>query len=426
MKKFFNFILSFILPNKMETHRDMNVFIAILIFFACAIMIAGLPSLTATKIVKERYLTECYCYENNLDATLVGDVSLPVFELRADNAIKAIDWMGDESKVRNLTYKTKNDKEINVTIVYQLDKTRDDELDKEVFDLDAYLSVNPYEGHTLKSQDILIVYTNKIFYYIFNHGYTLNYQSAEKDNIEDYHYLNVPTWAQTGNWSLYQTEVDEEGKIKKDVNGNIIYKTRLDENNNEVKIYQQNINKIFSYDKQTNIGMYSYLELKELGIEVLDLRNSNALNNYCDTVISTCVNSIKTTSYILSLFFNVLLPLIWVFVMWLLLHKNGELTRFKEYYAIAASSMILPAILTSIIGLFIPYTIIARFAFIVNAIFYLTCVLVINNMGRKARLMSQKEKQSQVKEEKEIIDVETTPINEYNLTEEKEKPGKIG
>ncbi len=427
MKKFFNFILSFIAPNKMETHRDMNVFISILIFLACAIMIAGIPSLTVTKIVKERYLTECYCFEDNLNAELVGEKDLAVFELKADNSIKYVDSASEEgkSKVRQLTFKTPNDKTINLTVVYQIDKTRNDELDSSVFDLDAYLSEIPYEGHTLKSQDILVIYTNQIFYYIFNHGYTLNYQSATSDNIEDYHYLQVPTWENEGNWSLYQTELDEDGNIRKDVNGNIIYKTRLNEKEEEVKIYQQNINKIFTNGKQTNIGMYSYLELEELGINVLDLRELNPLNEYADTVISTCVTSIKTTSYILSVFFNVVLPLLWVFVMWLLLHKNGELTRFKEYYAIAATSMILPAIITSIVGLFIPYTIIARFAFIVNAVFYLTCVLIINNMGRKAKNLQQ---QNAKKDDEpiEIQEVETKPINEYNETEEGEKPGTIG
>ena len=451
--KFLNFILSFILPNKMENRRDMNVFIAILIYLACAIMMAGIPNIRINKVVKDKFLTECYCFEETFDTTLdelskVAYAKIPAFEMKSDNSIKyAFD---NEEKVIELKYNTKSSgKKINLTIVYLPYLTNDDEIPMDVFDLNAYLKVNPFdENHQLKSQDVLAIYTNKVFYFIFNHGYTLAYINASSDaSLEDYHYLYIPNWESKGDWSLYRTALDEEGKIKRDANNKVIYAYyKYDEENNikrleneeidydyssdesrySERIYNANINKMFAYSSQQNIGMYSYLELNEQGINVLDVRNLNALEEFSETMIASCVTSVKTTSYILSLFFNVLLPLLWVFVMWLLLHRNGELTRFKEYYAIGASSMILPSIITSIVGLFYPYTLFARIAMIVTALYYLVCVLFINNMGRKARMMMQTKPKSEKSEDKEV---ETVPIKEF-VSDVKEddtqRPGRIG
>ena len=51
-----NLILSLILPRKMEEHRDMNLFIAVLLFVLSMILCAGIPAKRLTTVIKNNYL----------------------------------------------------------------------------------------------------------------------------------------------------------------------------------------------------------------------------------------------------------------------------------------------------------------------------------------------------------------------------------
>ena len=160
MKKVLKFISTFIVPKKLEVHRDMNLFIAVLLFLLSAVMCAGIGNITLKSVLKNKHLTECYAYEDTYEVNLDNfDVSnLPTFTINEEtHKAENIVWPnGVPQTVYNLTYKAERGLDINVTLVYEFDKTAKDDLD---FDLNAYLQVKPYdENHNLITRDILVVY----------------------------------------------------------------------------------------------------------------------------------------------------------------------------------------------------------------------------------------------------------------------------
>ena len=440
MKKLGSFLWSFIGPRKMEVHRDMNLFIVVLVFIMCGLLCAGIPGLRLEKIVKDRYLNECYVYQDAYDAELLDfDVmSLPKFQLNSSNAATAATVEGYQEY--DLVYKSNsNDLPINVKIVYELDKDREDELS---FDLNAYLSDIPFdENKKLKSRDILIVYTDQILYYIYNHGYNDAYaNTGESASIQDYNYLYIKSWADTGKWSLYDAYEDSEGKLtpylyfpteeevdldstkwtakfvaEYDSSGNLInnVKTVGDKQFTGVFHYTKVINKIFTYEAKLNVGVYSYLELEGNDPSYRNL--SNPLKTYADMMVTSSVTSVRVYSYILAAFYVVLLPIMWVLIMWLILHKNGELQRLREYYAVCAASMVLPSIIIAIVGLWIPYTIMSRIAMIVQAVWYFVVCTVINTSKRRKKEAEPLLEETKVPEGEFVSEVpETAPLSEYD------------
>ena len=83
----------------------------------------------------------------------------------------------------------------------------------------------------------------------------------------------------------------------------------------------------------------------------------------------------QLTTYLFFIMF--ILPLIFVFIFWLVFKKNGKLTTYKEYYNIAAISSILPIVLTFILSWFWQ----ASFEYYMYAfmLFYLYTLYRINN-----------------------------------------------
>ena len=410
-----HFLLSIFVPKKMEEHRDLNLFLAVMIFILCALISVGIPSLRLKSLLKNNYLDECYSYEDTYELTLEGfnPASLPSFEIDKETK-KAINIQypnNEKQSVYELKYKAKDGLDVNLTLVYEFDVTSKDNLK---FDLDAYLKKVPFDGNkNLISRDILVVYTEQVFYYIFNRGYMLNYIDDPEGKLEDYHYLNVTSWGDNGEWSIYETERDENGNIIKDAAGQIIYKLKDGE-----KVYNNNINEMFTNGASTNIGIFSYYELEEANLPFTKLENP--IQAYSNILVYCCAESVGTYNYILSFFYMVVLPILWVLVIWLLMKKNSVLTRFREYYSIAAISFIAPSILTAIVGLFIPYTIISKVVMIVQAVYYFIVVSRINSIP-----IPKDSKEPEV-----IIDVpnekiETTPVFEAAEKEEETRKPSI-
>ncbi|MBR2891617.1 MAG: YIP1 family protein [Bacilli bacterium] len=395
MKKVLQYLSTFIIPKKMEVHRDMNLFVAVLLFLLSAVLCAGIGNFRLKTVLKNGYLGECYSYEDTFDLTLENFDSsmLPSFTMNEETyKAENIVWPnGVQQSVYNLTYKAEDGLDVNMTLVYEFDKTTKDDLD---FDLNAYLQVNPYDGNgNLISRDILVVYTQDIFYYIFNRGYTLGYKPSEQDTLEAHHYLNVEKWALAKNWSMYKVQRDTEGNIVKDTNGDLIYLP-----NAENKEYTRNINQLFTNGGERNVGIFSYLELDKNNATYTKFENP--LHDCANIMINTCKESVSIYGYILSFFYVVVLPILWVFVIWLLMRKNAEITRFREYYSICAASFLFPSLIGGIVTLFVPYTIISRIIMIAQAVFYFIVVSRINAVKTK----------NPPKQKEEVIDV--TPVHE--------------
>ena len=409
-----HFLLSIFVPRKMEEHRDLNLFLAVMIFILCALISVGIPSLRLKSLLKNNYLDECYSYIDTYELTLEGfnPASLPSFEIdKETKKVINVQYPNNEKQsVYELKYKAKDGLDVNLTLVYEFDVTNEDELK---FDLDAYLKQVPFDGnHNLISRDVLVIYTEQVFYYIFNRGYMLNYIDDKEGELETYHYINVGSWEQTGEWSVYKTERDENGRIVKDASGEIIYKLEDGE-----KVYNNNINQLFTNGASTNIGIFSYYELEEANLPFTKLENP--IQAFSDILVYCCAESVGTYSYILSFFYMVILPILWVLVMWLLMKKGSVLTRFREYYSIAAISFIAPSILTAIVGLFIPYTIISKVVMIVQAVYYFIVVSRINSMP-----VNNTDKAEEVVIDIPTEKIETVPVAEAVETESK-KPSII-
>ena len=400
----------------MEEHRDLNLFLAVLTFLLCAIISVGIPSITLKNNLKNKYIDQCYCYPDTFELSIdnFNSAALPSFEVDEETK-KAVNikYPNNEKKsVYELTYKANDGMDVNLTIVYEFDVDTTESLK---FDLDSYLKKVPFDtNHNLISRDILVVYTEQIFYYIFNRGYMLSYKDNPEGVLEDYHYLNVPSWNEDKNWSMYKAQRDENGNIIKDAAGEIVF----DKKDGQL-VYNDNINQLFTDGMSVNVGMFSYYELQESGLKFTNLENP--IQDYANIMIDSCAESVNTYSYILSIFYMVILPVLWVLVMWLVMKKNGVITRFREYYSVAAISFIVPSLIAGIVGLFIPYPIISKYIMIVQAIYYFIVVTIING-NTKNQVQS---------EPKEVIDVpaekiETTPVSEFVHTEtESKKPSII-
>lgn len=427
-----NLILSLILPRKMEEHRDMNLFIAVLLFVLSMILCAGIPAKRLTKVIKNNYLTDCYVFNGTYDAEFQKQ-ALPTYEI-VNGEISTFTLVNDK-KEYDFVYKLQDESVINLKIVYQLDIDNEHEIDKNILDLDEYLNYNPFnDDHSLKQKDVLAVFTKTGMYYIFNHGYSYGYVNNKEATLEQANYLNVVEWNDTGKWSIYEHSLDTvDGKevftayYRHPANAQELADDPFGKNWSLVdpsdkplngldytpkQRINSNLYELFHYSNAANVGYYSYKSLETLGSDYLTF-DENPLTEMSDLLIMDLQSSIRTYNYILSFFYVVILPLIWVLIVWLVMHKNGELTRFREYYAIASVSFLVPSIIIGIIGFFIPYQLISRFAMILHAGYYFVCASRINSMTRNK---SDSNKPKLVKQEVIEVDeeIKPTPINQIN------------
>ena len=439
-----NFILSFILPRRMEEHRDMNLFIVVLLFLLSMIICAGVPASRLEKVIKKNYLADCYVFPGTYEATF-DKPALPTFTV-VDGEIESYQLVNDQ-KVYEIPYTLEDGTKVNLTIVYQFDVDDEHGIDKQVFSMDDYLRTNPFnEDHTIKQKDVLVVFTKTGLYYIFNHGYNLNYISNPEGKLDNYSYLNVQTWRETDNWSIFehdlknntdgtttftqyyyhpkdQAELDNDptGKTWTDIRTNNYKKEGLSDYTPYQKI-NNNLFELFNYNGSSNVGMYSYKTLEVLGDDYLTF-NDNPLTEFSDLLVMDLNSSVRTYSYILSFFYVMILPIVWVLIVWLIMRKNGELVRFREYYAIASISFLVPSIIIGIVGFFIPYQIIARFAMILHAAYFFICVSRINSMNNKGIVKEPNKKVIEVNSSpiESNENIETKPISEVDYHKEEQK-----
>ena len=146
-----NFILSFILPRKMEEHRDMNLFIAVMLFVLSMIICAGVPTKRLEKVIKNNYLTDCYVFDGTYDSEYEKQV-MPTYKI-VNGEVTSYNLINDK-KVYDYVYKLKDGSNINLKVVYQLDVDDKHGIDPNVFSIDEYLNTNPFnDDHTLKQKD---------------------------------------------------------------------------------------------------------------------------------------------------------------------------------------------------------------------------------------------------------------------------------
>ena len=435
-----NFILSFILPRRMEEHREMNLFIAVLLFLLSMLLCAGIPNKRLEKIIKKNYLSDCCVFPGTYDATFEKP-SLPVYSI-INGEVDNYQLINDQ-KVYDIEYKLQDETVVNLKLVYQFDVDDEHGIDKSVFSIDEYLRTNPFnEDHSLKQKDVLAVFTKTGLYYIFNHGYAYGYVNNQEATLEQANYLNVQSWTDSGKWSIYEHDLEViDGQevfteyyyhpksleeYEQDPTGKNWTEVRTtdtkihDFDYKPIKKYNNNLYELFNYGGSSNVGYYSYKTLTTLGEDFMTF-DENPLTEISDLLVLDLNSSVRTYNYILSFFYVVVLPIVWVLIVWLVMHKNGELVRFREYYAIASIAFLLPSIVIGIVGYFIPYQSISRFAMILHAGYYFVCVSRINSMG-KGKVSSAKEQVIDVNpvETKNYTDIKTKPIEQVNYSGQEE------
>lgn len=465
-----DFILSFIVPKKIERHRDMNLFISVLLFLLSFIICCSIPGFRVKSMVKANYLSDCLVYEGTYEAELQNPVELPRLDIK-DNVANYVDVDALTQNVYDLVYKTEDGSTINLKVVYELDKEKDDALTH--IDLNEYLNVNPFdENKELKSQDILVVYTRDAFYYIYNHGYSIEYSnSSEEAKLEDYNYLMVKEWAEEGQWSFYKADkskkddnglsifrdyyflpkfeqkVDGEGNPVVDSEGNPVLEPVDDLNDkntwSDVSFDSEKyvmydgikytgyrkvtnyIYDIFQYGVTNNLGKFTYEEMDNYSDHYYN--NNNPLEAYSDIFVGLYGESMRSYNYLTGFIYIVVLPLLWMVAIYLIMHKNGELTRFREYYSVASVSFLLPSIVMAIIGMFVPYYRLASFYMIVHAGYFLFVVARINKLGKNKNDddVEKPSKKKVVEVEANDYAVETKPAADYNSEHNFQKPSQV-
>ena len=119
MKKFLDFISSFVLPKKMMRYRNINFFIIVLIFLGCMFLCVGTSNLGLTRYIKNnkdsfRLFNEVY------DLSSEEKVNLPRFSIDESKSVITNFTIGEEvDNVYELSFPLEDNKTLNLTLVYE-------------------------------------------------------------------------------------------------------------------------------------------------------------------------------------------------------------------------------------------------------------------------------------------------------------------
>lgn len=329
------------------------------------------------------------------------------------------------------------------------------------------------ENGELLEQDMLLIINNELVYYMFNHGadivknadgtYNRYLESAGWDIMESKYVLpkdeteiaytdsekkvlDYSKWTKVASRSdsvtfgdvtykayktgerAYYLPNDESELVQNSYGVYDIRKwTRLAENKDESVFVggveykaecrlNANVHEIFVSDSTTRVGVFSLYQAKQYGINFGDLENGKYPVNPAKVVegISTLMvnngaNQLQYYNMFYAVIFVFFMPILWTFATWAMGKKYGELTRFKEYYAICSISFIVPSLLVALFTIFVePYAFIAQYAMFIQVAFYIFCIFKMNNVNRKPVDKNNQNNQNNNNKPKqeEVIDLE--------------------
>lgn len=481
MKKVLDFILSFVVPSKMKRYRNLNIFLIVLIFLGCALLCAGVSNLSLEGYVK-RNKENFRLFSETFELPSGHEEVLPKFNL--DEKTYSIEDFAGEN-LYEATFNLEDGSEFNLTLVYEPDvyindlaETEHDDriIDFNIVDYYNYVPERDSNGK-LKEKNMLVIITAELIYYFNNHGYDL-YQNAEggytrylestgwsiveKKHVlpkdaseisyldeekkqldyskwtlsaglgdttsidgktyvahstgEDAYFLPAsPSEVNLSEWSL---ACNKDGEI---THNGITYKAKT-------KI-SRNLHEVFVSENTQRIGVFSLYQASKQGINFANLSGDNKATTDMKLVVEAIgnlmvnmgVSQLENYNTIYAMIFIVVMPLLWTFALWVMSRKFGELTRFKEYYAICSVAYIVPSILT---GLFTivsqPYAFIAQYAMFIQLAFYIFVVYKINNP--KTRKDNNNVNPNNKPQEKPVVDLE---VKTEKVTEIKSHAAQI-
>ena len=424
MKKVLDFILSFIVPKKMKRYRNLNIFLIVLIFLGCALLCAGVSNLALEAYVK-RNKENFRLFSETYDLPSGNEEVLPKFNL--NQKTYSIEDFAGEQKIFETTFTLEDSSELNLTLVYEpdvyindLSETKHDDriIEFNIIDYYNYVPERDADGnlkekngpigeyldysytrylestgwsimeskHVLPKDESEIVYLDTEKKELDYSKWTLSASLGDTTTIGDTTYVAyatgedayfLPATSSEVNLSDWSLSCNKDDTI---THNGVEYqaKTRIN----------RNLHNVFVSENTQRIGVFSLYQASKMGVNFSDLNGDNkattdmklVVEAIGDLMVKTGVSQLENYNTIYAMIFIFIMPLLWTFALWVMSRKFGELTRFKEYYAICAVSYIVPSILTALFTLFSqPYAFIAQYAMFIQLGFYIYMVYKINN-----------------------------------------------
>ncbi len=247
------------------------------------------------------------------------------------------------------------------------------------FDFNAYF--NEKTKYDENGDEVLIIYTRNIIYYMFNRGYT-------KQKIE------------TGDSYNFITMPDNNGNLQNDIYDYFLpsdileakkdpstwTKTATKDDTVEYdgttykphKVVSSSLSKVFGYN--VPLISYNYCVTEDRYNGVLSNKPIEVLKAFDYFHVVSWGESVNlSTSCEKGLPYGILIPLICVIITWVMSRKRGNLKTFKEYFNLAAFAFIPVALIEFILGFFIQYTIFIYFAIILQLAVFILYAFRINS-----------------------------------------------
>lgn len=379
-----NFIMSFINPKKMIVHRDMNIFIAILIFISCIALAIGSSNLMSSNYVRKQH-EELLIYHELSEVKDLSEIELFKVntQIPENGLFKEIVYDEEiDGKTIERSTTLEDGTVLNVKIIYDLNYYFDEGI-KLNFDLEDYYREEPKD----KVKDLLFIISKRYLIYVHNHGRfeegeiyynrALEGKSVYQTNSDGSIKYFLPSNLEeaSGSKTYWTKEVDSN--TLKDQSGN--YYVEIDEDKYLAVPHLDWSNKEH-LAVQNNLYL-DYMFLTDNGFSLNGFKGTltDLARGWYDFSVHIHASALKTANLINAILLMFLMPLLWILVTWLMSKRYGELTLFREYYIISAVTMILPSLLSFIVGFFIPYYFIAKYLMFVQIAFYIFSVFRINS-----------------------------------------------
>lgn len=400
MKKVKEFLLSIILPRKMYRYHSMKIIYSVLVFILSAFLLLFSVNLSTERFMKD--MIGSINFEEN-DYKVVNEIQLPKYRIAKSNSggyYLDVDEVGEDGKadsfqgVFEILFEDSKKNQLKLNIVFDeaCDLFGDNpskSIDKDLFDLKGYMTQTRED----KTTYLLYIFTKKSFYYLYDLGQekdsngkwvdnaNTRYGSYEMDKNGEYKYYlptdasevideNGPILNQYGNYdtSLWTTETTKDAKTI--IDGKEFSAQRRIKDDMRYAIYNGkyvysniNIDRINDENDSVNFGQNKDIKY--------------VLTNYVELMAEVDANIQKSMYSVFVVIINIIFPLVWVLITWLLSRKF-VMNKFKEYYAICSITYIITSILGFVLGFFIRFDSLMFILLIIELIYYIFVTFRIN------------------------------------------------
>lgn len=398
-------ILSFILPRKMYRHHRMR-FIFSLGLFICSTLIILFSVNTSTKkfikkLIPTTEVSNSIYNSSKIEVPNYSIIETPDGEVILDCNIES-NVEGVVNGYRNVFHDEISKKDgtgvLDLTIVFIEDmntlKTTQEEIAvemsklKSVFDFDSYMNQQCSDT----KEYLLYIFTRNSFYYCFNLGKVKDKAGVWVDNpnvfqITSYEYDTA------SNQNIYYLPASSEQLVKSEQFPdqwdtskwtNMVSSSDTFEYNGEVihakKKFNNNIRHIlFKGEYMYNSVDYSLINSTENPVNFSKNTDKlSVISGMYDIMVDVDTNIQKSLYSFFTLISNLILPLVFVLITWLL-SKNFVLSKFKEYYAICSIIYLVVSIIGFGLGFLIPFDKLIFILIIVELLYYIIATFRINS-----------------------------------------------